>query len=336
MARFGSSHGLWLSALGLATLWTAFSWSGCASNTNTGENTTTTTHTGGHTTTSTTSQGAGGTGGTTTSSSTTTSAGATGGGGAGATGGGWPTCDSQPDGVDSHTIQQVWQQHDTPVEAPVWVPNVIVTSISYGACTPGFACQLSLQQDETYANLGAAAHQAIKLYVSANTAFHFSGIGVGDRVDVYANALRSDYNGGNELELLVNTLYPGCAKVVGSANPVPVPGVLLSDLTVNAFEITIGPVLVQVQNVSGKPALPPETFGLWPTGQWVDAGIQEMVSLSPYCISGGQFSGLSQAVTTNFDYVQGVFELFIPDADGGPATKYKEICARSMTDLPVL
>jgi hypothetical protein len=335
MARFDSSQGLAFAALGLATVWTVFSWTGCSTDSNTGETNPTTTHTGGHTTT-TTSQGAGGTGGTTTSSSTTTSAGANGGGGAGGTGGGWPTCDTKPDGVETDTIVQVWQQHDTATEAPVWVPNVIVTSISYGACSPNYACQLSLQQDETYASLGAAAHQAIKLYVSANTAFHFTGIGVGDRVDVYANAVRSDYNGGNELELLVNTMYPGCAKKVGSANPVPVPGVLLSDLTVNAFEYTIGPVLVQVQNVTGKPALPAETFGLWPTGQWVDAGIEEMVSLSPYCISGGQFSGLTQGVNTNFDYVQGVFEIFIPDHDGGAATKYKEICARAMTDLPVL
>jgi hypothetical protein len=330
MVRFGSTHGLGLTALGLATLWTAFSWSGCAKDTTVEETTTTTTHTGGHTTT--TSQGGGGTGGTT----TTTSSGANGGGGAGGAAGAWPTCDTQPDGVDTHTILEVWQQHDSPNAAPVWVPNAIVTAVSFGACSPNYSCQIFLQQEETYATLQAGARQGIKLFVSSAAAFHFPGIGVGDRVDVYANALRSTFGGANEMELLVNNMYPGCAKVVGSANPIPVPGVLLTDLTLNAYEQTIGPLLVQVQAVSGKPGQPGETFGLWETGHWSDAGIEEMVSLSPYCISNGQFSGLTQGQNTDFNYVQGVFEIFIPDVDGGSPTKYKEICAREMADLPAL
>ena len=54
------------------------------------------------------------------------------------------------------------------------------------------------------------------------------------------------------------------------------------DLTLDAYENTLGPLLVKVDGVSGKPQLPAETFGLWKTGVFVDAGPDTIVSLSPY------------------------------------------------------
>jgi hypothetical protein len=328
MARFRSPQSFGLTVLAFATLWTALSWSGCSKDAST-DPPGTTTHAGGNTTTS---HGGGGIGGATTTSNT----GATGGGGAGGSGGAWPSCLTQPPGSETHTIWQVWEDNPS-VETPVWVPDVLVTGVSYGGCSASYSCQLFLQQDPAYDTLALAARKAIKLFVSANTAYRFTGIAVGDRLDVYANAVRSTYGGANELQLLVNTMYPGCANVLSSNNSLtPVPNVLLTDLTVEAYEVTIGPVLVQIQDLTGRPEFLDHTFGLWTTsGPWVEAGIEEVVSVSPYCISGGTFSGLTLGdVDNNFDYVQGVFELFIPATDAALPTKYKEICARSMADLP--
>lgn len=288
------------------------------------------------TTTTSSTSGAGGAGGGTTSSTTsgTTSTTTTGAGGAGGGGGGWPTCDSPPVGVPQKTLHEIWQDNPA-APTPVWVPGVYVTGVSQGGCVAGSACQMFVQQGEQYADLAAGSQQALKLFVSGNTAEHFTSIAVGDQVDVYANAWRYDVNGQNELLLQVNLQLTGCAKKIGAGNPQPVT-VLLSDLTLTAYEDTVGPLLVKVNGVSGKPGLPDETFGLWTTGTFSDAGVESIVSLSPYFLGGGAFSGLVQSQTTNFTSVTGVFGLFFPaDPDAGPAIKYKEIYPRAMSEVVV-
>ncbi len=248
----------------------------------------------------------------------------------------WPTCDAQPNGVPAKSIPDIWQENPSTPTA-VWVPGAIITAISKGGCAAGSACQIFLQTDETYATLADGAHHAIKLFVSGNTSGHFTSLHTGDRVDVYAHAWRYNVNPPqNELLLQVNLQLRGCAKAVGTATPTPVAGVELTDLTVDAYENTVGPLLVQVQGVSGKPGSPTETFGLWKTGgPFVDAGPEGIVSASPYFLPAGWFTGLPTDGQTvvQFDSITGVFGLFIPGADGG-GSKYLELYPRQMTDMP--
>lgn len=285
------------------------------------------------TTTSSTTTSTGGGGATTTSTATggTGGAGATGGiGGSGGTGGagaGWPSCDSNPGG-QVRTIAQIWQD-DPATETAVWVPGVIITGLSYGGCNGGSACQIFVQQDATYASWNAGAQQAIKIFVSGATASHFVGLAVGDVVDVYAHAIRSTYQGRNELQLLVNALYPGCAKDVGDATPVPIANVTLELLTQQAYEVTHGPLLVQVDVVSGTPDTPTSIFGLWHTNECCDGGIEDVTSLSPHCMPSGQFQGLTQGQRTDFNFVQGVFGQYVP---GTPPPSYEVLYPRSAAD----
>jgi hypothetical protein len=215
------------------------------------------------------------------------------------------------------------------------VPGVFATAVSKAGCTAGVACQIYVQQKEQFADLAAGSQQAMKIFISANTATHFTGIKTGDQVDVYASAWRYNVNGENELLLQVSLALPGCAKVVGSGVPLPV-SAKLSDLTLSAYEDTVGPLLVKVDKVSGKPQTPPETFGLWDTGTFNDAGVSSVVSLSPFFLPGGVFTGFdpaNQGKTHDFGSVTGVFGLFIPS---GSMTKYKEIYPRAEAEYPIV
>lgn len=212
------------------------------------------------------------------------------------------------------------------------MPGVFVTGVTKGGCVAGSACQIFVQQSESFADLAAGSQQAIKMFISGNTATHFVGVKVGDKVDVDAWAWRYNLNGQNELLLQVNLNLEGCAKPVGTGNPQPVTAEL-TQLTLTAYEETVGPLLVKVNGVSGKPQLPNETFGLWKTGVFVEAGPETIVSLSPYLLSGGAFTGLPQGTTTKFSSVTGVFGLFSPTAD--PSAKYKEIYPRTDAEYPI-
>ncbi|MCC6527913.1 MAG: hypothetical protein IT373_35030 [Polyangiaceae bacterium] len=290
----------------------------------TGTTTTTTT-----TTTSSTTQ-TGGAGGTTTSSTTTSSGGSAqgGAGGTGGAGAAWPTCDTQPGTAQALTIPEIWQADPaTPTE--VWVNDAIVTAVSRDGCVPGQACQIFLQADSTYASLAAGAHHGIKLFVSGPTAQYFTGVQVDDVVDVLAHAWRFNLDTQNELLLQVNSQLRGCAKTVGNLAAQPITGVTLAELTVQAYEQDIGPLLIQVDTVSGTPGLPLETFGLWETGQFNDAGISEVVSLSPFFLPNAVFTGLGNGQIA-FASVTGVFGLFVPPPAG---PKFKEIYPRSMADV---
>ncbi|MBI4957809.1 MAG: hypothetical protein HY908_37740 [Myxococcales bacterium] len=294
----------------------------CSSDSSSTGTTTTTT------TTSSTTQ-TGGAGGTTTSSTTTSGGSAPGGaGGTGGAGAAWPTCDAQPGGVATLTIPEIWQADPaTPTE--VWVNDAIVTAVSRDGCVAGQACQIFLQADSSYASLAAGAHHGIKLFVSGPTAQYFTGVGVDDVVDVLAHAWRYNLDTQNELLLQVNSQLRGCAKTVGNLPAQPITGVTLADLTVQAYEQDVGPLLIQVDTVSGTPGLPLETFGLWETGQFSDAGISEVVSLSPFFLPNAVFTGLGGGQIA-FVSVTGVFGLFVPPPSG---PKFKEIYPRSMADV---
>jgi hypothetical protein len=247
-------------------------------------------------------------------------------------GGGWPTCDMQPPGSTTKTLPEIWVDDPVaPTEA--WVPGVYVTAVSGSACSAGSSCQIFVQQQESYPTLNAATHQSIRVAIVPAAAEHFEGIAVGDRIDLFASAFRDTSDGRNELIFLVSPNLPGCAAVVGTGDPQPVT-VTLDQLTLAAYETDIGPVLVRVDTVSGNPALPDETFGLWDTGGMIGGDITTVTSLSPFFLPGSAFTGLTQGMITDFEEVVGVFAIYAPDAD--PLIKYEEIYVRSDLEYPTL
>jgi hypothetical protein len=244
----------------------------------------------------------------------------------------WPTCDAPEPGAVLKTLHQIWQDNPAaPTE--VWSPGLFVTGVSKGGCQAGTACQIFVQQKEDLVTLAGATQQSLKMFISANTAFHFLGIKVGDKVDVDAHAWRYNVNGENELLLQVSLALPGCAKVVGTGLPVPVKA-LLSDLSVSAYEDTLGPVLVKIDKVSGTPQMPAETFTILNTmGGFSDAGVATLTSLSPYFMPGGVFTGYAtMSGKLPFASVTGVFGIFIPT---GSMSKYEEVYPRSEADYPM-
>jgi hypothetical protein len=257
---------------------------------------------------------------------------------------GWPTCDSKPAGVQEQTLPQIWQQDaTTPIGQPssVWVSGVLVTAVSEGGCSAGRACHIYLQDAETYASFADGAHHAMQLSVSGAVAVHFTSIKVRDKVDVFAHALRDTASNPPQNELLLRVSYnlPGCAKkLVVSPDPTPTPitGVQLTDLTVAALEQTHGPLLIRVDAVTGKPGPANEVFAIRKTGGgFNDAGLESVVNVSPYFLSGASFSGLPTdgATAVSFDSITGVFGVYVPQTDGGTGGKYLMIYPRTISDL---
>lgn len=289
-----------------------------------------------------TSAGGGGSGGATShggsgQGGSTSQGGAGGAGGAGGVGGsggaapGWPDCATQPGGSATKTIAELWSDDPVKQGPGTWVPGVFVTAISANGCVAGTECQIFLQQDETYADLAAGAKHAIKLFASKATSSHFVSLHVGDKVNVFASAWRSTLNGAHELMLDVNLNYPGCAAFVSQGHPTAVvttPG----ELTIAAYEDSVGPLLVEIDTVSGKPKANDAIFGLWPTGQFpADAGADAFLDLSFYFLQGQAFSGLTLNKLHDFTSVTGVFgELIEP----GP-TKFRTLYPRQMSDVVI-
>jgi hypothetical protein len=250
----------------------------------------------------------------------------------------WPDCKTQPSNTTALTLPQVWQNDDTPTPTGVFVTDVTITAITHDACTAGYACQLVVQ-DGSYATLVAGAHHAIKVFASSTTSKYFTGLKVGDKVDLSGFAWRYTLQNSNELLIEVNVMLPGCANKTGTNALTPVTGVTLDDFTVDHYEHTYGPLLVQVANVSGKYTGPATTtFGLYPTaydGGFSDAGATSIVSLSPYFLPNGSFTGLAQGQVTKFTTITGVFDVFYaPPTDGGAAAnKYLELGPRTSADI---
>lgn len=244
----------------------------------------------------------------------------------------WPDCTAQPVGVPSKTIAQIWAENPSKPEQ-VWLSGVHVTGITKGACTAGVACDLYLQQDLTYASLAAGAQHAIKMFVSANTAMYFAGAAATDQVDAMGWAYRYTGGGSNELLLQVDQIMPGCVHKTGSGAPT---GVVVqeSDLTLSAYEDTVGPLFVELDNVHGTPKMPAQTFALLPQGYVFDGGFAGIVDLSPYFLPGGVFTGLTQGQKTTWKSVSGVFAEYIPSpSDSGAPTKYLEVHPYDMSLL---
>lgn len=320
---------------------------GCGGGSSTPSTTTTGNGGAGSSTTSAAAGGSGGSGGAATATTTSTSSTGTGGTGTGTTmtgtGGtgtgsstttgtttGWPTCDAPEPGAVTRTIHQIWAD-DPSQPTQVWVPGVHVTAVSKGGCQAGVACQIYVQQGLSYASLAAGSQQAIKLFVSANTAQYFTNIQVGQQVDVDGHAWRYTLMGQNELLLQVNLQLRGCAKPVGAGVAQPTPATL-NELMFKPYD-DIGPLLVNVPMVTGKAQLPAETFGLYVKGMFTDAGPEDVVSLSPFFMSGGVFTGLTNGMTTTFTSVTGVFGVFVPTAT--PTSTYREIYVRTAADYPI-
>jgi hypothetical protein len=244
----------------------------------------------------------------------------------------WPDCVTQPVDAPTQLISDIWTAN---ANAPqlAWVNNVTISAISYNGCSTGHSCQIFLQTDATYASLADGAHKAIKMFISSATAGHFSTAQVGDTVNAMGWGWRYNIDNQNEILLEVNDEYQGCVKKVGTLALSPIPNVTLDQLTVDAYENTYGPLLVQVDNVRGTttPDLT-ETFGLVPgaDGGFVDAG-PEIVSLSPFFLANGTFvAPITKSTVEHFTSITGVFGLFVP-VDGG--AKYDELYPRTPADL---
>jgi hypothetical protein len=243
----------------------------------------------------------------------------------------WPTCDSQPASAPTKTLSEIWTDNPaTPEEA--WVAGAYVTAVSAGGCAANTSCQIFVQSAESYASVADATHQSLRIGIAPGVAHYFTGIAVGDQVNVYARAFRDTTNGHNELEFLVSAGLPGCAKKVGTGTPTPL-DVTLDALTIDAYENTVGPVLVRVTAVSGRPAMPAETFGLWDTATGPAGTIDTITSLSPYFLPGAAFTGLTNGTITKFTQVVGVFGEFVPPAT--PVMKYEEIYVRADAEYPI-
>ena len=187
-----------------------------------------------------------------------------------------------------------------------------------------------MQDAESYTNLAAASKHAIKIFVSSNTSQYFSGVAVGDKIDVLGWAWRYNLDGYNELLVQVNLALPGCFKKVGTGNPTPTTATL-DDFTPQAYENTMGPVFVKVDAVSGTVQAPTEIFALRKTGVFSDAGISTLTNLSPFNLKGAAFTGLPSGAT-NFTSVTGVFSLYLLSPDAG-GTKYEVLYPRTMADV---
>jgi hypothetical protein len=274
----------------------------------------------------------GGNGGTPDGGGGTAPIGGEGTGGSGGSEEPWPDCETQPDGSPTKTLSAIWSD-DPSDPAEAWVPGVYVTAVSKNGCVAGEACQIYVQQDESYASIAAATHQSLRVGIAPAVASYFTDVAVNDRIDLYAHAVRDTEDGQNELFFLVSPGLPGCAKVVGTGTTAPL-AVTLDDLTVAAYEDTVGPMLVQLNAVSGNPNLADETFALWATGSKGGGDITTVTSASPFFLPGAAFTGLSDGVNTDFLYVIGVFGVYAPDAE--PLVKYEEVYVRSVADYPLL
>ena len=246
----------------------------------------------------------------------------------------WPTCDAKPTTATTETIPEIWQANPA-VAVQTWVTGVYVTAISGSACTANKACQIFVQTDLSYPSLAAAAKHSIKVFVSAAAASHFTTVAVGDRVDVLGGAWRYDINAQRELLMQVNTQLPGCMKTTSSGNTlVPLSGLTLTDLTLDKYENTHGPLLVKIASVLGKPdPSPTATFGLFHA---TDGGLPEagadagasIVSLSPFFLPGSTFTGLTPVLTA-FASLTGIFGTFVSST----GTKYLELYPRKAADI---
>lgn len=280
------------------------------------------------------SSSASGTGGEGAGTSAGTGGEGTGGSGAGGNGAGggegWPECIPENFGDSDATIADVWAANP-PVPEPFWLPGLVVTAVSLGGCVEDAFCQIFVQQEDTFASFAAGAQQAIRVQVAPEAAFRFLDVAVGDLVDLGGEPYRDVADGKNELLFFIRDSTPGCMAVNGKGDPQPVVATL-ADLTVEAYEDTVGPLLVRLDTVSGRPHEPNALFAMWDTENGPDdGGIETVTNMSPFFIPGGVFVGFVPEQIEDFTSVTGVFGQFRPN--GG--AKYETIYVRSMGDAPI-
>jgi hypothetical protein len=250
----------------------------------------------------------------------------------------WPTCDTKPAATTATTIAALWA---TPPAAPTysWISGAYVTAISGAGCTTSTtaSCQIFLADATSYADLAAAGKHAIRLLVFPPGSPHFVAPQVGDKVDVAAWGYRNTSGGQNELMLDVSDARRGCIFKTGTGTVAPVTATLGQLGTLAAYQDTYGPVLVQLAGVSANTdttSVSKTTGGLfYPT--MFDAGGPTPISVSPFFLSGGTFTGYT--VSTRYDWatLTGVFGIFrpAPAADAGTPPTYLELYPRTMDDL---
>jgi hypothetical protein len=248
---------------------------------------------------------------------------------------GWPTCDEQPAGAEKTTIPALWAANPADYK-PVWLEALTVTAISFGACSASgnFQCLVFLQTQPGYGSLAEGKHQGIKLSVSPKASFYFSTLNVGDVINLYGHAIRFKESGHNELRVHVDLERQGCMKKVGAAVPTPIGGVALADLTIDNYENAIGPLLVQVDTVKGRPtANTSETFALFESdSNTFDAGLELTQVLTPYYLPGGNFQGLTADKWTNFSSIGGVYSVFVVNSNG-ESLKYRMLGPRTQGEI---
>jgi len=253
-----------------------------------------------------------------------------GGAGQGGAGGGWPECLIENFGGEEQSILDVWSD-DPSASTVYWLPDVIVTAVSGGGCVADEFCQLFVQQQETFDDLAASAQQEIKVLVAPEVALYFEGIGVGDRVDLGGEAYRDTNDERSELRFFVRESAPGCMDIVSVGNPEPVDATLL-DLTQAAYEEGLGPVLVRLTTVSGRPNQASQLFALWDSEQGPDdGGIETVTNASPFFLPGGLFVALVPDVIVDFASVTGVYGQYYREDN---MTKYETIYLRNTGDAP--
>jgi hypothetical protein len=255
----------------------------------------------------------------------------------------WPTCDTMPSSATPTTIASLWTANPSRPEFR-WVSGAVVTAISRGGCVAGSACQIFVQEPTTATTVAEAAHHAIKVFISAASASRFVSIRLGDQVNIAAYAWRYNVNGQNELLLQVadSCSLRGCMTRTGLGSIVPVTATLDGIGSVMAYENTIGPVLVRLENVSATTdmttPLTSTTGGLFVAGMAVDGGRSETVSVSPFFLPDSRFVGFTAAQRIRFTSLVGVFGMFIPTptSDGGVSPRYLQIYPRALADLSTM
>jgi hypothetical protein len=142
--------------------------------------------------------------------------------------------------------------------------------------------------------------------------------------------------GNDELRLHIDLAHPGCMKKTGTASPQPIKGVTLDQLTFDAYENTVGPLLVEVDLLKGKPtAMPTEIFAIYDAtmdGGTFDAGLSQTESLTPYYLTGGAFTGLTADTWTDFKSIVGVYGAF-SRFETPSYVKYRTLAPRTTADI---
>jgi hypothetical protein len=255
----------------------------------------------------------------------------------------WPSCEARPAAAVSTTLAALWTENPARPSFR-WVSGAVVTAVSRGGCVAGSACQIFVQEPGAATTLDEVAHRAIKVFVSSAAAGRFATVRVGDRVDLAAHAWRYDVGGQNELLLQIadSCSLRGCMQRTGSGTVTAVRATLASLASVMAYETTYGPVLVRFEGVSAttdmSSPLDSTTGGLFTTGATPDAGFSGVpISVSPFFLPAGRFTGFSGAQRIRFTSLTGVFGMFIPSTPGpdGGVRRLLQVYPRTVDDLVI-